>query len=382
MRKTRKTMIISLCLAVLLLICTPALLSAEAVRVPDDELMNIPVYHEPELGGVFIDVSADRFLELGFAYGDSVNIAFSNGYSLEDVPYFNGYYVRPGDILVTGTFGLRYLKVCINYGEDVWTRANLSEGDTADISMCEKAKYLNIQNIASVELVNDRSAFSSDEVFANFRSLKGGNLKEDYLYRSASPCDNVYNRAHYAAKLMTDAGVRFILNLEDGEEKINQYKEKDDFDSPGFQALYEEGKVALAPITTNYTSEEFRSGLIDGLRALAHSDGPYLIHCMAGRDRTGFACMLLEALAGSSCDEIIDDYMITYQNYYGVTKEGDPETYGLIRDINIIPMISFMAGVTEEAVQTVDYAASAERYLKEGGMSEEDIRLLKAAILK
>ena len=41
------------------------------------------------------------------------------------------------------------------------------------------------------------------------------------------------------------------------------------------------------------------------------------------------------ALAGASAQEIIDNYMISYYNYYCITKEDDPERYEAVRtDIN------------------------------------------------
>ena len=53
---------------------------------------------------------------------------------------------------------------------------------------------------------------------------------------------------------------------------------------------------------------------------MTEHSGPCLIHCVEGKDRTGFVCALMLALAGASAQEIIDDYMITYYNYYGITK--------------------------------------------------------------
>jgi protein tyrosine/serine phosphatase len=42
-------------------------------------------------------------------------------------------------------------------------------------------------------------------------------------------------------------------------------------------------------------------------------DGPYLIHCYAGIDRTGFISALLEALMGANLDEIAADYLLSYK---------------------------------------------------------------------
>lgn len=57
---------------------------------------DLAVLHEEEFGGVYLDLTIEDFNALGFAYGDSVDLAFSNGYELKDVPYYNGYYTRNG----------------------------------------------------------------------------------------------------------------------------------------------------------------------------------------------------------------------------------------------------------------------------------------------
>jgi protein tyrosine/serine phosphatase len=46
-------------------------------------------------------------------------------------------------------------------------------------------------------------------------------------------------------------------------------------------------------------------------RALAEADGPILVHCSAGKDRTGIACALTHHVAGVHDDDIAADYMLT-----------------------------------------------------------------------
>lgn len=65
---------------------------------------------------------------------------------------------------------------------------------------------------------------------------------------------------------------------------------------------------------------------------MIENDGPYLIHCKEGKDRTGILCTILESFAGASASEVIQDYMITYSNYYGVKT--DDAVYGIILNNN------------------------------------------------
>ena len=45
--------------------------------------------------------------------------------------------------------------------------------------------------------------------------------------------------------------------------------------------------------------------------ALVASDGPTLVHCMAGKDRTGFAAALLQSALGVHQDDVLSDYMLS-----------------------------------------------------------------------
>ena len=45
-------------------------------------LENCAIIHEEEFGGVYITRTIDEFNSLGFNYGDSVDVIFSNGYKL------------------------------------------------------------------------------------------------------------------------------------------------------------------------------------------------------------------------------------------------------------------------------------------------------------
>ena len=46
-------------------------------------------------------------------------------------------------------------------------------------------------------------------------------------------------------------------------------------------------------------------------QALAETEGPILVHCAAGKDRTGIICALTHHLAGVHEDDIVEDYLLT-----------------------------------------------------------------------
>ncbi len=349
---------------------------------------NLEVKHETEFGGVYIVMTIDDFNKVGFKYGDSVDVEFSNGYKLEDIPYYNGYYVDAGEALLIAYPGYDYIKAAINYGDDLWERAGLKatanqptlwstatldEHSKATVTLKEAGKYLDVQEARDIHYPDERSKFPSDIVFANFRNFAMGDLKEGVMYRSASPCDNQHNRAPYVDALIKEAGVNCILNLSDNDAKIEKYMAKDDFNSPYFAELYNKGNVYPIALNMNYLSDEFASKIAQGFIDISSKEGPYLIHCTEGKDRTGFVCMLIEALAGAEYQEIADDYMVTYDNYYEINEVKDPRKYKVILEKNLDAMLKFVVGDEKVDIKTAELSGYARSYLLKAGMSNEQI---------
>ncbi|MBP5754537.1 MAG: tyrosine-protein phosphatase [Clostridia bacterium] len=364
--------IFSLILA--LLLCFAALTSCGKAEKP--ELKSSAVTHETKFGGVYFDKTIEEFNALGFEYGDSVNIAFSNGKTLEDIPYYNGYYVDIGEAVLVAYPGYPYIDAMINYGDDLFVTLELDETCTADITLCERGKYLAVQKARDIQY-SDEQGEQSDIVFANFRAVNMGDLKKDVLYRSASPCNDEHNRASVTDRLAAEAKIGFMLNLSDNESDILGFIAADTFDSPYFLSLFTSGKVAPLGLSANFKSESFGEKLAQGLEAVAQSEGPVLIHCVEGKDRTGYVLMLLEALCGATYGEIVDDYMLTYDNYYGINKTSDPERYDIIKEKNLDVMISYMTGTpAEDGFENVDLAKSARALLIKTGMTEDSVNRL------
>lgn len=68
-------------------------------------------------------------------------------------------------------------------------------------------------------------------------------------------------------------------------------------------------------MTDTYRRLPFEAAHVDlfsrYFRALADNDGPVLIHCAAGKDRTGLLAALTHSLLGVSRDDLIHDYLLT-----------------------------------------------------------------------
>ncbi|MBQ2504899.1 MAG: tyrosine-protein phosphatase [Erysipelotrichaceae bacterium] len=384
-----------------ILVLTLLILSLCACQKKKEEsnpsIADYPIEHEMEYGGVYIKIAIDDFNALGFSFGDSIDLTFDNGKKLEDIPYYNGYYVDAGEPLLIGYPGYEYIKATINYGQDLWDefslkvpanveglwkKAVLEEHNTATITLHEKGKYLPIQEASDIHYFDERERYDSDAMFANFRSMNLGKLKRDVIYRSASPCDNQHNRAPYVDALIREAGVKTILDLADNEVKIEKYIARDDFASPYFLSLYDSDQVIPIALNMNYLSDDFGMKIVQGFNLMAEKEGPYLIHCTEGKDRTGFVAMLIEALAKASYEEIEADYMKTYANYYRIDKSNDKEKYQIILERNLDGMIAFMVNDAGIDFKNCDLSIYAENYLQRCGMSEEQIQALKGCLME
>lgn len=353
-------------------------ISISSMKKPS--LKDYGILHDEKFGGVFVNISINDFNKKGFKFGDSVNVQFSNGYELLDIPYYNGYYVDYEEPQVVGYPGYEYVKICLNYGDDLWEKFNLNTTNKVTIRLKKSKKYLKIQEARDIHY-SDEQGKQSDIEFANFRNVQVTNIKPNILYRSASPNDNSHNRAPIVDRLIKEANIKYIVNLSDSKDDIEKHIKKDNFNSPYFLSLYKNNKVIPLSMNMQFKNKSFSDNLVKGLTAIANNDGPYLVHCVEGKDRTGFVIMVLEALVGAKYDEMINDYMETYKNYYSITKESDKDKYNTIKETNIDTMLRFITKSNEkDNLNKIDYQTKTKEYLLSIGMKEEDINKLKEKI--
>ena len=91
---------------------------------------------------------------------------------------------------------------------------------------------------------------------------------------------------------------------------------------------------------------------------------------------------LKDLLAGATADEIVDDYMITYYNYYRITKEDKPEKYEAILG-NVRDFFYCICKAEDGAdIRSLDLKAGAENYLRRGGLNDSQIARIEEYINK
>ena len=324
-----------------------------------------------EFGAAMLDFTEADMTEAGFTLGDVISITVDDIVLI--MPYYDGYYTRNGEYLCVAY--PTYPSICFT-ANNIGLPEELTglEGHTVVIKMVEKGGRLDVQTALSMSYTLDREDYPdfTDEQFANARASKGGRLASGVLHRSSSPfCDDI-NRAYYVSEYMESEKVMTVLNLADTEEKMKSY------DMPPYsRQLWEEGNVILCPLKADPTADDFNKRLIAALKELPSRPAPYIVHCMEGKDRTGYVCALLEGLCGATYEEIVDDYLITYNNFFHLNPGNSPELCNTLVSLRLNTCLMYYAGVNDEAqLPNVDYAKAFSAYLLSHGMNHQQLDAL------
>ncbi len=341
----------------------------------EDSVLKGRVVSYNEFGGAMLDITVADMDSAGFTFGDVVSITI-DGQEIV-MPYYDGFYSRNGDF------------ICVAYATFpciCFTRNNIGlpqglmglEGHTLTVNMKKQGGSIEVQKAMSLKYTNDRSNYPnlSDAQFANARVVTAGNITSGILCRSSSPFNNEINRASYVSQFMEKQGVKTVLNLADSKEKMQSY------DMPPYsRTLWEGGNVMLCPLKVDFTADDFNQRLIEALKELPSRPSPYLVHCLEGKDRTGYVCAMLEGLCGATYEEIVADYLVTYANYFNVTPENLPQICNTIVSLRLNSCLMHYTGVTDETqLPKVDYAKAFSSYLLAHGMSQQQLDALVQAL--
>ena len=189
----------------------------------------------------------------------------------------------------------------------------------------------------------------------NFRdfggyAVPGGRVRLGKLYRSA----------HYATATdadlasFADLGMAAIVDLrrpaerarfvtrrspDCGARMISYGAPSDEVEPPHLGTLGDPG-VTEAVITERmidvYRGLAHEPGHLqvfgDAFKALAEAEGPIVVHCHAGKDRTGLIVAFIQHTLGVSADDILADYLLT--NTASRIEERLPEIARTFREVN------------------------------------------------
>ena len=97
-----------------------------------------------------------------------------------------------------------------------------------------------------------------------------------------------------------------------------------------------------------------------------------MIQCSLGRDRTGVVSAVIEALCGATYQEIIDDYMASYDMLHSIDMDPDSLQYKLFKQ-RIDEQLEAVLGIEIEKLPDSDLKEPAYNYLLKCGMTEQQI---------
>ena len=213
--------------------------------------------------------------------------------------------------------------------------------------------------------------------YANFRNVCAGNMAPGVLYRCINPImpysDKEKERAYYADRLLEAHKVNIVISLSD---TINRMKTKGYSKATYYKKLLNSGRVYVYNIKDDgtYGTTEKKKAIVKLLKVIINKPGPYAIHCKWGQGRTGFIIMLLECLMDAPYEYMYNDFTASFKNlnHSGANKE----------------FSKYMKSITGKSAansnnpkaddwKNVNFVKCAENYLKEGGMSSNEIKTLK-----
>jgi len=163
--------------------------------------------------------------------------------------------------------------------------------------------------------------------FGGYETASGRSVKRELLYRSAN---HAYATDADLAR-MADLGLAAIIDLRRTEERRREPSKR----WPGFGAAVVENDIlsdhadwidAMKDVEVDaewflqdgmgyYRRAPFEPRHIDlftrYFHTLAEADGPIVVHCAAGKDRTGLICALTHHVLGVGEADIMADYLLT-----------------------------------------------------------------------
>jgi protein tyrosine/serine phosphatase len=209
---------------------------------------------------------------------------------------------------------------------------------------------------------------SSDAQAVNFREILMGNIAPGKLYRSSHPIKD--NKQEKAISLLTaNARIMTVLNLSDSTAEIT----KKAFYAPWYNTILKAGRVIALGMDFDHNSDNYRKKLKRGLRFIINTEGPWLIHCHAGVDRTGFVSMVLEAFMGATIDEIVNDYLLSFNSIF------DSDIYGEVNTNDSQVAMQLLSAISgSESIDDKNLQAITENYLRNViRLSADEVGLLR-----
>jgi len=226
----------------------------------------------------------------------------------------------------------------------------------------------------------------------NFRDVGGlpaaaGSTRRGVLYRSGS----LAHLGDEGRATIASLHLRRIIDLRDGTEVERQPSLIDGLDVErlsvpvflGSSATFYDDDLSITDMYRMIIGES-RERVIRVVRGIVE-DQPVLVHCTAGKDRTGVSAALILDAVGVARDAIVADYASSAQNLAGpwaegmlgmITRMGAPTTPALVQLVTGTPPEAI-----EQALAWVDeHFGGSVAYLQSGGLTDAQLAALRGRL--
>ncbi|MFV0526226.1 MAG: tyrosine-protein phosphatase [Acidimicrobiales bacterium] len=220
--------------------------------------------------------------------------------------------------------------------------------------------------------------------------LAGGTLGRGRLLRS----DGLHALSDADRSLLSDLGLRTIVDLRSSAEQTERPSalagvEADLVSLPVFAGRMEPDPGERRTLRTAYTTmiEACSGPLVEAIETLASPGAlPALVHCTAGKDRTGVVIAFTLDLLGVADELIVGDYAAsagllgpTFVTHVGLDRQRDGDR--AYDEATMADMLSSPPDLIRDTLNDVRRRhGSVERYLLDHGLSPDTPDRLRAAL--
>lgn len=149
------------------------------------------------------------------------------------------------------------------------------------------------------------------------------------------------------------------------------------------QAISEAAPDAAAATTAVYLEllERFSEGFAGAVAAVARArEGGVLVHCMAGKDRTGLVSALLLRLVGVSVADVAADYALSERNLAPLNAAWIAEAAEERERERRRRMAATPAAAMEAVLAELDRRGGAVGYLRDAGVPDADLERVRTRL--